>query len=65
MLAFVQEEQFEEHPANLTVQVNKSWYILVLPGGSGFLCILLFAIIMFALGVVLYQWRRKITVSAN
>jgi len=64
MLAFVQEEQFEEHPANLTVQVNKSWYNLVLPGGSVLLCIVLFAIIMFALGVVLYR-RRKVTVSAN
>ena len=66
MLAFVQEEQIEVHPANLTVQVSKSWYILILPGCS-VLCVVLLAI-LFVLGVVLYQWRRKVTrlvVSAN
>ena len=67
MLAFVEEEQIEVHPANLTVHVDKSLYVLVLPGCCVLLCIVLFPIIMCSLGVVLCLWRHKVRslVSAN
>ena len=60
MLTSVQEEQIEVHPANLTVQVNKSWYILVLPGCGVLTCGVLTCI----LGVVLYGWRHRIEKQA-